>query len=155
MTCNITAYFTWDSAWSEFFGSLATETLTLEKSNALVPSVIIDNKKTTKYTDSLGIASFNFKILKGLDSTLTSVFCESNSVRSPLSTPIKIQNKIAEVRLENKFGGKFKVDFMTDKLGNIIETTFIIGHINVTLLDNRGDPVLDVKFSEIDLILIS
>ena len=68
--------------------------MSLEKANSLVPSIQIDNSKSTEYTDENGLAYFYFKILKGYDKTEFSIICESNGIWSAPSNRIQLINKI-------------------------------------------------------------
>ena len=61
--CNATRYFEQDSVGSSFFGGIASESLSLEKTNALSPSVEIDTNRTTKITNKEGVANINMMIL--------------------------------------------------------------------------------------------
>lgn len=67
VTCNVTSYFEQFDIPTQFFGNLATKSLSLEKAKALVQSVEIDNRRTVEFTDDFGLAFFKFRILKGLD----------------------------------------------------------------------------------------
>lgn len=63
----MTAFYNQSSITSEFFGGVASKAMSLSDSNLLAPSVEIDSKRASALTDTTGIASFGFKITKGLD----------------------------------------------------------------------------------------
>jgi hypothetical protein len=82
---------------TQVFTNLASKSLSLERGNALAPSVEVDNTRTVKITDDAGNAVFNFKIPRGQDGSAVAIVCEMNGVKSPLSNTILIKNSVKEV----------------------------------------------------------
>ena len=63
--CNITQYFDQSSAGSQVVTGLSQDSLTLEKTNALAPTVESDDERNIGRTDSTGEANFYLKVIKG------------------------------------------------------------------------------------------
>jgi hypothetical protein len=69
-------------------------------------------------TDKKGIANFNFKIIKGIDTSAVSIVCELNGVKTPLSNTIIVRNKLSEVQFISDISEERSIEFRHDENGN-------------------------------------
>ncbi len=76
---------------------------------------------------------FSFKILRGADQSIVSIFCESNGIKTPLSIPITVKNELSEIRYLSDISGNYEVAFNTDLEGAIVVTPVYIGDFEIFL----------------------
>ena len=154
--CNVTEYFTQRTIQSSFFGGMAAESLTIERTNALAPSVEIEQTRSEQITDEDGEAGFNMKILRARNNLEVAVICESQGVKSSLSRLITIQNDVATVRIDNHFSEEIDVDYMTNSADEIQPTPVTLSSsAMISILDEDNRPVEDIDPSEIRVMAIS
>jgi hypothetical protein len=103
VNCNVTEFFRQTDVGTQIFSNFASESMSLEKTNTLAPSVQVDDKRTTQVTDYYGVASFHMKLLRGAHHLEAAVICECEGVKSTLSRPFLISNKLRTITLLTDF----------------------------------------------------
>jgi len=154
--CNVTEYFTQKTVKSTMFGGMASNSMSLEKSNALAPSVQMDEKRTWAITNHNGIASFNLKFTKARHDLEVALICECEGVKTSLSKPMKIQNEVRKVVLQSAIDKRVEVEFKTDELGEVSSTRIKLEEaIQINALNELDRPVGGIESEELEIYMLN
>jgi hypothetical protein len=129
--------------------------MTLEMANTLAPSVEIDNTRSTQVTDENGEATFQMKIIRGINNIKVAVICECQDVKSPISKPIILRNSVKRVDFVNSFAIDKSIQYYEDDSGNMIETPVPLDDIYIQVTNWQDHGINDILSNEFSLSIIT
>ncbi len=136
--------------------NLAQDSLTLEKTNALAPTVESDNRRNIGRTNSAGVATFYMKIIKGRNDLEVAFICESEGTKSPISSIVTLRNAVREVKFVNDFSETITLDYRTNEDGEIIGTDATLSNnAEIIAVDEYERPITNVKADEIFISVLT
>lgn len=129
--------------------------MTLEMANQLAPTVLIDNTRSTQVTDENGEATFSMKIIKGTHNLKVAVLCDCQDVKSPISKPITLKNKVKRVDFVNDFSFTKSITFAVDSTGAITDTPVSLDDIYIQVTDWQDHGINSILSTEFSISLIT
>ena len=84
----------------------------------MTPSVEIDTNRTTKITNSQGIANLNMMILRGEHDLGIAIVCECNGIKTSLSRKVTIENEVRSIKIMDSFDEVKSLKYNKDANGD-------------------------------------